>query len=36
LLSGRASLDKTCTQRTFEQKESAPDFNTPVMSEWVA
>ncbi|MBP0589359.1 LysR family transcriptional regulator [Paraburkholderia sp. LEh10] len=36
LLSGRASLDKTCTQRTFEQKESAPDFNTPVVTEWVA
>ncbi len=36
LLSGRASLDKTCTQRTFEQKETAPDFNTPVMTEWVA
>ncbi|ACC73742.1 LysR family transcriptional regulator [Paraburkholderia phymatum] len=36
LLSGRASLDKTCTQRTFEQKESAPDLNTPVMTEWVA
>ncbi|MEM5366647.1 LysR family transcriptional regulator [Paraburkholderia azotifigens] len=36
LLSGRASLEKTCTQRTFEQKESAPELNTPVMAEWVA
>jgi LysR family transcriptional regulator for bpeEF and oprC len=36
LLSGRASLDKTCTQRTLEQKETAPEFKTPVMSEWVA
>jgi LysR family transcriptional regulator for bpeEF and oprC len=36
LLSGRAGLEKTCTQRTFEQRESAPDINTPVMTEWVA
>jgi LysR family transcriptional regulator for bpeEF and oprC len=36
LLSGRGSLDKTCTMRTFEQRESAPALDTPVDSEWVA
>ncbi|TDN63726.1 LysR family transcriptional regulator [Paraburkholderia sp. BL10I2N1] len=36
LLSGRGSLDKTCTKRTFEERESAPALDTPVDSEWVA
>ena len=36
LLSGRASLDKTCTQRTIEQRENKPDLETPVVTEWVA
>ncbi|MGF6597313.1 LysR family transcriptional regulator for bpeEF and oprC [Paraburkholderia sp. GAS448] len=36
LLSGRGSLDKTCTMRTLEERESAPAHDTPVDSEWVA
>ncbi|CAB3750190.1 LysR family transcriptional regulator [Paraburkholderia solisilvae] len=36
LLSGRGSLDKPCTARTFEQRESAPALDTPVVAEWVA
>ncbi|CAN7673946.1 LysR family transcriptional regulator [Trinickia sp. LjRoot230] len=36
LLSGRQSLDKACSKRTFEQLESAPPLDTPVLSEWVA
>ncbi|MBC8748684.1 LysR family transcriptional regulator for bpeEF and oprC [Paraburkholderia sp. WC7.3g] len=36
LLSGRGSLDATCTKRTFEQRESAPALDTPVMTEWLA
>ncbi|WP_144159797.1 LysR family transcriptional regulator [Paraburkholderia sp. BCC1885] len=36
LLSGRTSLDTPCTKRTFEQRESAPALDTPVMTEWVA
>ncbi|SEA95449.1 MAG: LysR family transcriptional regulator [Paraburkholderia sp.] len=36
LLSGRGSLDKTCSMRTFEQRESAPALETPVTPEWVA
>ncbi|MBB5411769.1 LysR family transcriptional regulator for bpeEF and oprC [Paraburkholderia sp. Clong3] len=36
LLSGRGTLDATCTKRTFEQRESAPALDTPVMTEWVA
>ncbi|APA88413.1 LysR family transcriptional regulator [Paraburkholderia sprentiae WSM5005] len=36
LLSGRGSLDATCTKRTFEERESAPALDTPVMTEWVA
>jgi LysR family transcriptional regulator, regulator for bpeEF and oprC len=36
LLSGRNSLDTPCTKRTFEQRESAPSLDTPVMTEWVA
>jgi LysR family transcriptional regulator, regulator for bpeEF and oprC len=36
LLSGRGSLDATCTKRTFEERESAPMLDTPVMTEWVA
>ncbi|MCX4162387.1 MULTISPECIES: LysR family transcriptional regulator [Paraburkholderia] len=36
LLSGRASLDKTCTMRTPEQREAASALDTPVMTEWVA
>ncbi|WP_269217479.1 hypothetical protein [Paraburkholderia sprentiae] len=36
LMSGRGGLDKTCTQRTYERRESAPTLDTPVVSEWVA
>ena len=36
LLSGKGSLDATCTKRTFEERESAPMLDTPVMTEWVA
>jgi LysR family transcriptional regulator, regulator for bpeEF and oprC len=36
LLSGRASLDKTCSKRTLEERESAPSLETPVISEWAA
>ncbi|WP_133646025.1 LysR family transcriptional regulator [Paraburkholderia flava] len=36
LLSGRASLEKMCTMKTFEERESAPSLDTPVMTEWVA
>ncbi|HEX3378768.1 MAG TPA: LysR family transcriptional regulator [Paraburkholderia sp.] len=36
LLSGRGSLDATCTKRTFEERESAPALDTPVITEWVA
>ncbi|HZZ13047.1 MAG TPA: LysR family transcriptional regulator [Paraburkholderia sp.] len=36
LLSGRGSLDATCTKRTFEDRESAPALDTPVITEWVA
>jgi len=36
LLSGRGRLDATCTKRTFEERESAPALDTPVMTEWVA
>ncbi|MFL9960124.1 LysR family transcriptional regulator [Paraburkholderia sediminicola] len=36
LLSGRGSLDATCTKRTFEERESAPALETPVITEWVA
>ncbi|WP_233805080.1 LysR family transcriptional regulator [Paraburkholderia sp. HP33-1] len=36
LLSGRGNLDATCTKRTFEERESAPALDTPVMTEWVA
>jgi LysR family transcriptional regulator for bpeEF and oprC len=36
LLSGRGSLDATCTMRTFEERESAPSLDTPVITEWVA
>lgn len=36
LLSGRGSLDATCTMRTFEERESAPKLETPVITEWVA
>lgn len=36
LLSGRQSLDKPCSKRTFEQLESAQPLDTPVLSEWVA
>ena len=36
LLSGRGSLDATCTKRTFEERESAPVLDTPVITEWVA
>jgi LysR family transcriptional regulator for bpeEF and oprC len=36
LLSGRGSLDTTCTKRTFEERESAPMLDTPVITEWVA
>ncbi|ANB76630.1 LysR family transcriptional regulator [Paraburkholderia phytofirmans] len=36
LLSGRGGLDATCTKRTFEERESAPMLDTPVITEWVA
>jgi len=36
LLSGRGRLDATCTKRTFEERESAPMLDTPVITEWVA
>ena len=36
LLSGRSSLDTPCSQRTIEQRESAPALDTPVITEWVA
>ncbi|WGS52526.1 LysR family transcriptional regulator [Paraburkholderia sp. D15] len=36
LLSGRGRLDATCTKRTFEERESAPELDTPVITEWVA
>ncbi|SMG50959.1 LysR family transcriptional regulator [Paraburkholderia susongensis] len=36
LLSGRGRLDTACTKRTFEERESAPALDTPVMTEWVA
>ncbi len=36
LLSGRCSLDTPCSKRTFEQRESAPVLDTPVITEWVA
>ncbi|MFL9865534.1 LysR family transcriptional regulator [Paraburkholderia fungorum] len=36
LLSGRGSLDAMCTKRTFEERESAPTLDTPVITEWVA
>ncbi|CAE6720539.1 LysR family transcriptional regulator [Paraburkholderia aspalathi] len=36
LLSGRGSLDTMCTKRTFEERESAPIADTPVITEWVA
>ncbi|NYH16129.1 LysR family transcriptional regulator [Paraburkholderia bryophila] len=36
LLSGRGTLDATCTKRTFEERESAPTLDTPVITEWVA
>jgi LysR family transcriptional regulator for bpeEF and oprC len=36
LLSGRGSLDAMCTKRTFEERESAPALDTPVITEWVA
>ncbi|WDD91322.1 putative multidrug efflux transcriptional regulator CeoR [Burkholderia sp. FERM BP-3421] len=36
LLSGRGSLDATCSKRTFEDAERAPALDTPVLNEWVA
>jgi LysR family transcriptional regulator for bpeEF and oprC len=36
LLSGRGRLDAMCTKRTFEERESAPALDTPVITEWVA
>lgn len=36
LLSGRGNLDAMCTKRTFEERESAPILDTPVITEWVA
>jgi len=36
LLSGRGSLDAACTKRTFEERESAPALDTPMVAEWVA
>ncbi|MFT4065774.1 LysR family transcriptional regulator [Paraburkholderia sp.] len=34
LLSGRGSLDTACTKRTFEERESAPALDTPMVTEW--
>jgi LysR family transcriptional regulator, regulator for bpeEF and oprC len=34
LLSGRQSLDATCSKRTLEDRESASALDTPVLSEW--
>jgi LysR family transcriptional regulator, regulator for bpeEF and oprC len=36
LLSGRQSLAKTCSKRTFDELENAPSFETPILTEWVA
>ncbi|KAG8154622.1 putative multidrug efflux transcriptional regulator CeoR [Burkholderia catarinensis] len=36
LLSGKGSLDATCSKRTFEEAERAPALDTPVVNEWVA
>ncbi|AIO45966.1 putative multidrug efflux transcriptional regulator CeoR [Burkholderia cenocepacia] len=36
LLSGKGSLDATCSKRTFEEAERAPVLDTPVINEWVA
>ncbi|TKC92405.1 LysR family transcriptional regulator [Trinickia terrae] len=36
LLSGRQSLEATCSKRTFEELEKAPSLDTPVISEWMA
>ncbi|MPV68295.1 MULTISPECIES: putative multidrug efflux transcriptional regulator CeoR [Burkholderia] len=36
LLSGKGSLDATCSKRTFEEAERAPALDTPVINEWVA
>lgn len=36
LLSGRGTLDATCSKRTFEDAERAPVLDTPVLNEWVA
>ncbi|WP_118180344.1 LysR family transcriptional regulator [Paraburkholderia phosphatilytica] len=36
LLSGRGSLDKACSLKTPEQRESAPPHDTPIVTEWVA
>lgn len=35
-LSGKGSLDATCSKRTFEEAERAPVLDTPVINEWVA
>lgn len=36
LMGGRADLGQVCTMRTLEEKESAPDYNMPVVAEWAA
>lgn len=36
LLSGKGSLDATCSKRTFEEAERAPVLDTPVINKWVA
>jgi LysR family transcriptional regulator, regulator for bpeEF and oprC len=36
LLSGRQSLEKTCSKRTFDELENAPSHDTPILTEWVA
>lgn len=36
LLGGQADLGQICTMRTLEEKESAPDYNMPVVAEWAA
>ncbi|PMS38909.1 LysR family transcriptional regulator [Trinickia symbiotica] len=36
LLSGRQSLEATCSKRTIEELERAPRLDTPVVNEWMA
>ncbi|MEA3118055.1 MAG: LysR family transcriptional regulator, regulator for bpeEF and oprC [Paraburkholderia sp.] len=36
LLSGRQSLEKPCSKRTFDELDHAPQLDTPILTEWVA